>query len=441
MRKRAVIRILSFSLAALLASVGFLAMTLRENRRFEIEIENTYSKSLEELGVGFNNISLALKKAQFVNSPKQISEIAARLLTEAELSKNALSQLPGNGEIPTVNKFLSQVGNFAMAVSGSLISGEEISENSQKSLTMLSDTADKMTSIINDAQISFNNSEYWARELEKEIDTAVDDESLSEALKGIEEELADYPTLIYDGPYSDHILEKEPEMVKDAKEVTERAAMEIAAKIAETEIDALQSNGRIFGNIPCYRFKGGDFTVSISIKGGHPLYMRKERTSENSILSYEQAVEKAKRYLERIGLSGFRETYYFTSDGVCVVNFAFIDGETICYTDLVKVGVAMDNGEIVLFEGSGYISNHKNRTFTTPAHSAEKAREKLNEKLKVTGTALALIPTDSAGEVRCYEFTCTAERKEEILVYLNASTLEEEDVLILLKSDGGTLVK
>ncbi len=441
MRKRTVIRIFSFSLAALLASVGFLALTLRENRRFEIEIENTYSKSLEELGVGFNNISLALKKAQFVSSPKQISEIAARLLTEAQLSKNALSQLPGNGEIPTVNKFLSQVGNFAMAVSGSLLSGEEISKDSQKSLTLLSDTADKMTAIINDAQISFNNSEYWARELEKEIDTAVDDETLSEALKGIEEELTDYPTLIYDGPYSDHILEKEPEMLKEAKEVTERGAMEIAAKIAETEIDTLKSNGRIFGNIPCYRFKGDNLTVSISIKGGYPLYMRKERDAENSILSYEQAVEKAKRYLERIGLSGFRETYYFTSDGVCVVNFAFIDGETICYTDLVKVGVAMDNGEIMLFEGSGYISNHKNRTFTTPAHTTEKAREKLNEKLNVTGTALALIPTDSAGEVRCYEFTCTSDGNEEILVYLNTSTLEEEDILILLKSDGGTLVK
>lgn len=441
MKKIIVIRIFSFSLAALMASVGFLIMTMRENRRFEIEIENTYSKSLEELGVGFNNISLALKKAQLVNSPKQISELAARLLTEAQLSKNALSQLPGNGEIPTVNKFLSQVGNFAMAVSGSLLSGKEISEDNQKSLTMLSDTADKMTAIINDAQISFNNSNYWAKELEKKIDTAVDDESLSEALKGIEEELTDYPTLIYDGPYSDHIMEKEPEMIKDAKEVTESKAMEMASTICETKIDTLKSNGRIFGSIPCYRFKGDNLTVSISIKGGYPLYMRKERTTDNSILSYEQAVEKAKRYLERIGFSGFRETYYFTSDGVCVVNFAFIDGETICYTDLVKVGVAMDNGEIMLFEGSGYISNHKNRTFTTPAHSVEKAREKLNKSLKVKGTALALIPTDSAGEVRCYEFTCTAKENEEILVYLNTSTLEEEDILILLKTDGGTLVK
>ena len=54
---------------------------------------------------------------------------------------------------------------------------------------------------------------------------------------------------------------------------------------------------------------------------------------------------------------------------------------------------------------------------------------------------LTLIPTDAGGEVRCYEFLCETEDEQEILIYINAVTGEEERIIILLKSDGGTLVK
>jgi hypothetical protein len=104
------------------------------------------------------------------------------------------------------------------------------------------------------------------------------------------------------------------------------------------------------------------------------------------------------------------------------------------------VGVAMDNGEIVLYEAAGYISNNRDRAFITPEYSSEQAKEVLNKALKVTGVGIALIPT-AADEVRCYEFACTASDGKEILVYINVSSLKEEEILILLKSDGGTLVK
>ena len=139
-------------------------------------------------------------------------------------------------------------------------------------------------------------------------------------------------------------------------------------------------------------------------------------------------------------MSGFKETYYFTTEGICVVNFAFVDGQTLCYTDLIKVGVAMDTGEIVLYEASGYISNHKERTYPTPTYTVEQAKELISEALTPKETAIALIPTD-AGEERCYEFLCETEDGQEILVYININTLAEEEILILLKSDGGTLVK
>lgn len=440
MKKQTAVKILSFSLAALLASIVFLCITIKENRRFRLEIENSYSRSLEELGAGINNISLTLRKAQYVSTPKQVGSMAAKLLTEAELAKNALSQLPHSGELTSINKFLSQVGNYAMSVSKNLISTGQVTQTERENITLLYDTAEKVAKIVSDSQIVYNNPDYWAKELENEIDMAVDEENLSSALGSIEDEFTDYPTLIYDGPYSDHILEKEPEMLKNAETVSENEAKKTAAKFSECGTENLTIDGMVFGNMPAYRFAAEGLNVTVSKAGGYCIYMRKERVVSDILLSYEQAVEKAKRYLSRMGLSSLKESYYFSAEGICIVNFAYIDGETICYTDLIKVGVAMDNGEIMFYEASGYISNHKERTYATPKYTADEAKELISDSLTLQKTAIALIPTDS-GEERCYEFSCVTSEGQEILIYINTLTLDEQEVLILLKDDGGTLVK
>ncbi len=422
-------------------SAGFSIKTELQNRRYRLELENSYSRNLDDFNTSINNIALTLNKARFVTTPKQLSTIAAKLLTEAELSKTALSQLPAAEELTVLNRFLSQVGNYAMSISGRLISGETLSDEDSQNIELLNSTAKRISNLVGDSHISYNNPESWAKELDNRLDKMVDTESLAVSLGELEESLSDYPTLVYDGPYSDHILEKEPQMLKAADEISEVQALKQAAELCGCDQDDLKYDGSVTGHIHAFRFTGNGTTVTISRKGGFGVYMRKERTVSKDILSYEQAVTKAKRHLERLGFSNMQETYFFTSEGVCVVNFAFIDGKTICYTDLIKVGIAMDTGEMVLFEASGYISNHTDRAFPTPVHTLEEARELISAKLTVNRTQLALIPTNSKGEERCYEFACSNENGEEILVFINATTLFEENVLILLKSDGGTLVK
>ena len=101
----------------------------------------------------------------------------------------------------------------------------------------------------------------------------------------------------------------------------------------------------------------------------------------------------------------------------------------------------MDTGEIMLLETAGYLTNHTERAFHAPAFTSDEAMGKISSDLEVLETAIALIPTDAGGEVRCYEFLCEGYDGNEILVYINLLTLEEEQIYILLKNDGGTLVK
>lgn len=441
MKTRNAVRLISFCIAAVLVAAVFAVKARQDLKRYRLEVQNNYSRSLDGLNSSINNISLILEKAEYVTTAKQLSQMSAQLLTEAENAKNALAQLPAGDNLDIINRFLSQVGNYAMAVSKSLISGEEPSGDYAQNIAVLKNTAQKISEAVGNSSIVYDNPSTWADDLDNKLEEAVDKDSLAGALDTLEDSLSDYPTLVYDGPYSDHILEKEPLMLKNAAEVTEDEALKKAAETAECEADKLYLDGTAEGKIPAYRFSGENISVTVSRSGGYAVYMRKSREIGDYVLEHGQAVEKAKRYLERIGMGGFTETYYFTDEGVCVINFAYLDGKTVCYTDLVKVGVAMDTGEIMLYEASGYLTNHTDRAFETAAVSAEEAAETVSDRLKIRETSLALIPTKGGGEKRCYEFVCLTEDGREILVYINAVTKEEEDILILLKSDGGTLTK
>ena len=441
MKTRNAVRLISFCVAAVLVAAVFAVKARQDLKRYRLEVQNNYSRSLDGLNSSINNISLILEKAEYVTTAKQLSQMSAQLLTEAENAKNALAELPAGDNLDIINRFLSQVGNYAMAVSKSLVSGEEPSGDYAQNIAVLKNTAQKISEAVGNSSIAYDNPSAWADDLDNKLEEAVDRDSLAGALDTLEDSLSDYPTLVYDGPYSDHILEKEPLMLKNAAAVTEDEALKKAAETAECGVDKLSLDGTAEGKIPAYRFSGENISVTVSRSGGYAVYMRKSREIGDYVLEHAQAVEKAKRYLERIGMGGFTETYFFTDEGVCVINFAYLDGKTVCYTDLVKVGVAMDTGEIMLYEASGYLTNHTDRAFETAAVSAEEAAKTVSDRLKIRETSLALIPTKGGGEKRCYEFVCLTEDGREILVYINAVTKEEEDILILLKSDGGTLTK
>ena len=70
--------------------------------------------------------------------------------------------------------------------------------------------------------------------------------------------------------------------------------------------------------------------------------------------------------------------------------------------------------------------------------SYEKAKEVLNKDLEIMSEGLALIPTKWHTEVYCWEFKGKVEDNE-FLVYINAQTGKEEDILLIVNTPDGTL--
>lgn len=99
----------------------------------------------------------------------------------------------------------------------------------------------------------------------------------------------------------------------------------------------------------------------------------------------------------------------------------------------------MDNGEILGYDARGFLVNHEKRSYNDDRISVLDAQEKVSPMLEVLSRQLAVIPSDSTEELLCYEFKCQAEDGSHVLVYVNAYTGKEEQILILFESESGTL--
>ena len=154
-------------------------------------------------------------------------------------------------------------------------------------------------------------------------------------------------------------------------------------------------------------------------------------------------MNKAQQYLSAHGYDSMKDTYYETDNGVMTLNFAYYDSasQTICYTDLIKVEVSLQDGSILGLDARGYLVNHHDRTIAEPALPVEQAQESLSDALTVDSVRPALIPSSGQNEVATYEFLCSSATGDRILTYINSQTGAEEQLLILLQTPNGTLTK
>jgi len=135
------------------------------------------------------------------------------------------------------------------------------------------------------------------------------------------------------------------------------------------------------------------------------------------------------------------ESYYEIDDGIITINFAYEQDNVLCYTDLIKIAVSMENGDIVSYDARGFWVNHQERNLAQPAISVEQAREVLSPQLTVENSRLALIPTGGKNEALCWEFRCEGTAGDSVLVYVNAATGTEQEILLLIEDENGVLTK
>lgn len=439
--KRGFVRLISFGAAIIAALGAYAAMYSSRAMNAEQTVQYGYMQAIEDLSLSLDNIKTTLGKSMYSNSPEMLAQLSDKLSTEAATAKTALSRLPVEElNLESTYKFLSQVGNYSKSLAEKYADGGSPSDEEKNNIMTLFGYAEDLSSKMWKVEEQIDSGEMnFARASEAANDSGAGTSptSVTEGFTDFEEGFENYPTLIYDGPFSDHILEKEPVMLKNQTEVSAEDALKKAETVSG--VSGLQQTGEENGKMPSYVFSSGDTEVSVTKQGGLFCYMVKYRAVAEKTISVEQAIEKAKEYMYSLGMGEMKNTYYEINGGVAIINFAGLEGEVVLYTDLCKVGVALDNGEIVSFDARGYITNHNSRGLGTPSVSMEEAQAKISSSLTVKSVSLCLIPSGGQNEVYCYEFSTTSSDGRRVLVYIDAETGKEEQILLLQISSGGML--
>lgn len=442
--RRGLIRIISFLSAVVVTLAIWGTVNAFRLSRAKIAIRISNERALTQLGTYLDDISINLQKCMYCNGDSMLSEVSSDLWRSCSSAKENLNELTdGNTEVSGVYKFLSQVGEYALSLNKRIANGEKLSAEETRNLTKLLEYAQNLSKNVNylieQEEVGVLDFEEIKSTLQKGSDERL---YIGDELNDANQSLNDYPTLIYDGPFSDHIMNKKSAFTENLQKVTEAQAKEKAAEFLGIDSDNLHFLSKTANNMSVYNFYNSDYSISVTQNGGIVSSFVTSEFASQIELSYKEAIRKGAEFLNKHGYDKIKESYYFTNDGICTINFAYYENGITYYTDLIKVSVALDTGKITAFDATGYLMNHTDRRIPdNVGYTLSEGKSLINPKLKVISCKKAFIPTEWETEIYVYEYRCRDGNDDEVLIYLDPVTGEEKNILILLYTDGGVLTK
>ena len=359
-----------------------------------------------------------------------------------------LSQLPiESQELENTEKFLNQVSDYSYSLSRKNIYNESLTDEDLKNLKDLHTYSVELENTLNQLSEDINSGRIKWGEISNKGKTAFAQQVSTSSMDGfsnLEENFHQYSGLIYDGAFSDHITNGEKKGLTGDDIDEETAKQKAIDFIGKDNVKGVENLGYSENaTIPEYNFSvktnsEDSINISISKKGGHIVYMNSNRSVNAETISQEEANAKGKKFLNNHGIKDMKETYYLKQDGIVTINYAYVQNDVVVYSDLIKVKVALDNGEVLGIETKGYLNNHTQRDTSKVKITKEQAKKTLNKNLDIMSEGMAIIPTEFQTEILCYEFKGKVDDRE-FLVYINAENGREEDILIITNTPNGTL--
>ena len=412
--------------------------------------ENQYNMAFYELVDYVQNVETYLAKSLISSSAEHGAETLTHVWREANLAQAYLSRLPIDSvELEKTAKFLNQVSDYSYSLSRKNINDEELTEEDLNNLEELHGYSVELENTLNQLSADINEGRIKWDELTKKGTVAFAQEvsNISKSsFSNIEENFHEYSGLIYDGAFSEHMTSNTKKGLT-GDNIDEEKAKQIAIDfIGQDRVQEISSNGKSENtDIITYDFSvkvnnenEENMNISITEKGGHVLLMNYNRNVEAETISQDRANELGINFLKSKGIENMKETYFLKQDGIITINYAYTQNDVVIYPDLIKLKIALDNGEIMGIETKGYLNSHEERNIEEVKVSKETAKENLNKNLEIKSENLAIIRTEWKTEVLCWEFKGTVDDTD-FLVYINAETGKEEDILVIVDTPNGTL--
>jgi germination protein YpeB len=433
-------------------STTYAILTTLESRDYRNYLQGEYSKNMYQLIDSVKNIKTELAKSAVVGSREQNIVAFENIFRYSNIANDKIHSLPiPQEDMEGTSGFLAKVGDYAYTLVRNSTQGKDLSEKEYKNIEELKNQSDFLLIQLNEVQEDINEGNVKWGEIRKKASKTLDvsSEKLATGLfNTIQKQVVQYPALIYDGPFSDNVLDVKPRILSEKVVSEEEAKTKIKSVFGADKVQNITKKEEVKTRIPGYSFditlngraEGEGVVCTISKNGGKIIYLLDNKAvSGNEKYDVKKASEIGTNYLDKIGYKNMRPTYTVQYDNVATTSYIYHQDKIAIYPDQIKLKIALDDGTIVGVEAEKYLVAHiEKREMPKPKITEAEAKTKVGKNLKISSTSLAIVPTETDKEVLCYEFVGKF-NDDDFIVYINAETGYEQKILQIINTPNGQL--
>lgn len=420
-------------------TVGWIGSNSQSNM-YASKLEGGYQKAFSGLVTNINDIEINMSKALVSVDDDKKQELYQKINQLCTLCGTNLGNLPVNHQsIVETTKFVNQLGGFSYYLSQKLKSGDSMSNADTQSVNDLYNWCVYVQKVVNEyvnnADGSFN-----ILNNTKMGDTNSDFDKMFSNTSATGTE---FPTLIYDGPFSDSVKHKQIKGLADFEVDVQGATKVVSEAFKDYNIKNLKYTGMVSGNFEAYHFTFDTahrrYFADVTKKGGLLLSASSSGNLAKTVISLKQAQSEAESFAKQLGLENIKSVWSTELSGVAYVNLVPVVNNVIIYPDMIKAKISLDTGSVIGWEAQSYAYNHNQRKDFDFVVSQQTAQNMVSKQLNILSIKKCIIPQEYNVEQLCYEFMCTYNNYT-YYVYISAKTGLEVNTLRVIKTSNGNLL-
>ena len=424
--------------AIILLSI-FLGLSRSDGKSWMAMSENNMESAYYTLTDSLLNIENNFSKLRVTRDGNLAGEMLIDVAMDSQTAAANLAILSYSGyDMSALVKFCNQVGDYSKYLVTKLTGGEELSEEDYNTLAKLYEATYSIGKKLNAVKDALMSGE--------KIVTGLDEfnSHFAEIADSLVDGSIQYPSLIYDGAFSDSLEERQPKSLSGEDIDPEKQQDNITKILCDYKIKSVKYTGESDNGFTAYVYDvtledGSNVYLQLAKKGGSIVMWDKQFDSQQPTLSVEEGVVLAEQYMQKQGYENVKGVYACVTDSVLYVNICYVENDIVIYPDMIKIKVSLDDGKIIGFEGLNYIYNHTERSLETPAVTEGEVRNMDFGGLEVQSVRLALIPLDNGKETLTYEVYGKVGNYA-YYVFIDAKTGKAVEVLQVIDSDEGELL-
>ncbi len=416
--------------------IGYFVNYSRSNNRANT-INGMYERSFYELVDNVNSMESNISKLIVSNSYENQQKLLSDIVKDSVSAQNNLSFLPiRDDSLVNTTKFVNQVNGYCT----SLINYQDNIIDASKI-----DALEKIYDNVSTIKYELNSMTRNINSGYRIVDNLSSDNNLTNSLVSIANESIEYPTLIYDGPFSDSQKNKTIKGLNEIECTQEEAKNYLYKKFLGWGVSNLEFVRETNSDFKTYDFdmtlsNGCSYYAQVTKRGMFLLSMNGSCTNGDRDISDEECKTMAEKFVRDFGITDMSVVWSASSDGICYLNLATKKDNVIIYPEMIKIKVDKTSGKIIGWEASSYAYNYDaDRGSVVAKIGATDARAKVSSKVSIKTQRLCVIPQEYGEEILCYEL-CGSYMGSTYYVYIDATLGVEVKVLKVIQTDNGELI-